>query len=106
MKTKTHELMTFKEDKKVNGEVVFKAGEVYPVEIATGSVTRWLKRGGVIVEKGYDPGNQDPTVVDTNSGEEIHSVEDALNALGGDEEEVVNEVPKKETKKANKPKVK
>ena len=40
--------MKFKEDKFVNGEVVYLSGQVY--EIPEDKVARWLIRGGEVVE--------------------------------------------------------
>jgi hypothetical protein len=82
--------MIFKENKFANGELIFKAGEVYEVSEEGGSVARWLKRGGEIVE------NDSPA----KAPKEV-SKEEALDALG-EEEEFANEDSKKENKKAKK----
>lgn len=129
-------LLRFKADGKINGEVVYKAGQVYEISDETGSATRWIKRGAEIVERGYDPLADKPDVVDTGAGEVVNqdpapvedgpkdqaepevedsepsgdapdqseevAGDDALAALGG-EEEVVNEEPNKENKKGKKP---
>jgi hypothetical protein len=50
----TTKKLKFLVDGVVNGEVVFKAGEIYDIPVETGSVTRWLKRGAVEVEEVLD----------------------------------------------------
>ena len=41
----TYKKLHFKEDGRVNGEVVFEKGKSYDVPVETGSVERWLRRG-------------------------------------------------------------
>lgn len=43
--------LLFKQDAKVNGEIVFKAGQVYEISNDKGSVDRWIKRGAVLVQE-------------------------------------------------------
>lgn len=47
--------LLFKKDGKVNGEVVFKAGEIYEISNEKGSVDRWLKRGAELVVESQEP---------------------------------------------------
>lgn len=84
----------FHEDKYVDGKLTYKKGEKYDLPVETGTVERWLKRGATIVE-------DESPVVEPPKEKEI-SEDEALQALGG-EEEVVNESVKKENKRANKP---
>lgn len=41
----TTKKILFHEDGIVNGEVVFKKGEVYDIPVETGSAARWIRRG-------------------------------------------------------------
>lgn len=109
METKmTYEYMTFKEDKHVNGVLTYVAGEVYQIPVETGSVERWLRRGGVIVEAKKEEVEEVLEVAPVVEAapevapvvEEVPEVEEAPAATP--EEEVVNEAPKKENKKGNK----
>jgi hypothetical protein len=86
----TYEKMLFHEDKYINGELIFKAGETYDIPVETGSVTRWLKRGATIVERALE------------APVENKPAEEKAPEVAPEEEEVVNEVPKKENKKAKK----
>lgn len=90
--------MLFNEDKHVNGVLTYRAGEVYDISVDTGSVARWLKRGATIIEEA-------PVQEPVKAVEEVEQApvqdDEALAALGG-EEEVVNEELKKENKKAKK----
>lgn len=80
------ELMLFNEDKYIDKVLTFKAGHTYEISVETGSVTRWLKRGAVIVER-----EEVETPV-------VQEAEVAIETPEIKEEVVIKEV-KKETKK-------
>jgi hypothetical protein len=42
-------LLKFNVDGRIDGKLVYEAGSVYEIDDATGSATRWLKRGAVEV---------------------------------------------------------
>lgn len=84
--------LLFKQDGKVNGEVVFKAGEIYEVSNEKGSVDRWLKRGAeIIVEV--------PAKVELAQVEEVKEVEEE-EAIANPEAKVNNKGRKSKLAKA------
>ena len=67
MKTKAspgHTNMIFQEDKYVDGVLTFKAKQV--VEVADGSVARWKKRGGQVVDEEVATTEETATVKQEN----------------------------------------
>jgi hypothetical protein len=76
--------LKFTQDGIVNGQVVFKKGEIYDISDELGSATRWIKRGAVVVKDG----EVEQKVEDKKEAEEV--------------EEVVIKQTKKENKKENK----
>lgn len=89
----------FKEDGKVDGKTIYKAGETYEICNDLGSADRWIKRGAIEAERGYDPGKLDDKVIDPSAGEIINEDPDADAAAieaaleGTEESEVVNAGP-------------
>ena len=100
--------MIFGEDKFVNGEIFASKGEI--VEVPEASVTRWLKRGGAIVEEMPTPKAQKHSQVvapETKSeesvivpAEQVLSDVETLASAKTEQEEAQAEDKKKSGKKS------
>jgi hypothetical protein len=91
----THKKLLFTEDAFINGELVYKKGEIYDIAVESGSYSRWIKRG---VAKPVGNVAEIWNVAEIGEG----VLEESAPAIVPEVKEIPQEIAKPKTKKENK----